>query len=83
MDLPEVDWFCRACWLHDDSHIPLVNVKVVDTHGDQRKADNLNIIGSTTAQNEIVKSSGKGGIERGCDIKRLSDPHKSEKIVKG
>ena len=87
MDLPDVDWFCKDCWLadsdpsHDEGNIPLVYTKVIGDQGNQSKVGDLGIRGSPAPKEKIVEALRKLGIVWGRLNRCLDVAHESEKIV--
>jgi hypothetical protein len=56
MDLPDVDWFCKDCWMEDanstlynQGNIPLVYTKVLGDQGNQSKVSDLGVGGGRGA----------------------------------
>lgn len=82
MDLPDVDWFCKDCWLLDDQgNVPLVYTKVFGDQGNQSKVGDLGIRGSPASKEKIVDALRKLGIVWGRLNRNLDVLHETEKIV--
>jgi hypothetical protein len=84
MDLPDVDWFCKDCWLLDDQgHIPLVYTKVIGNKGDHNKVGHLSVGWGAALKEKVVESLGKLGIVRRSTDRGLNVHHETGKLGDG
>ena len=87
MDLPDVDWFCKDCWLddanasHNQGNIPLVYTKVVGNQGNESKVGDLGVGGSPTLKEKIVEGLRKLGIVWRRLNRNLDVVHETDEIV--
>ena len=82
MDLPDVDWFCRDCWLLDDQgNVPLVYTKVLGNQGNQSKVGDLGVGRGPTAKEKIVEALRKLGIVWGRLNRCLNVVHEPGEFV--
>ena len=82
MDLPDVDWFCKECWLLDDQgNVPLVYTKVFGDQGNDSKVSDLGVRGGPATKEKIVEALRKLGIVWGRLNRCLDVVHETKKIV--
>lgn len=88
MDLPDVDWFCKDCWVEDanstsynQGNVPLVDAKVFGDHRNESKVGDLSIGGGPTAKEKIVDALRKLGIVWGRLNRCLDVGHETEEVV--
>jgi hypothetical protein len=88
MDLPDVDWFCKECWmedanstLHNQGNIPLIYTKVFGDQRNQSKVGDLSVGGSPTAKEKIVEALRKLGIVWGRLNRCLNVVHEPGEFV--
>ena len=84
MDLPDVEWFCKECWLEDScnqGNIPLINLKGVGHQGNEGKVGDFSVGGSPTTKQKIVEALRKLGIVWRRLNRSLDVAHESDEIV--
>lgn len=88
MDLPDVDWFCKDCWVEDanstlynQGNVPLINVKGFGYQGNQSKVGDLGVGGGPTLKEKFVDTLRKLGIVWGRLNRSFDVDHEFHKII--